>query len=116
MQKLLHALNRPSVQRFMNNLKKITINKNINDKLKDLSNKNNIKNDKEKLGRYLNKLKNIRNAFKQKENDSASMIQRAFLILKARTERKNLLSKKTLLIKYVIQKYYITNNKLYIYI
>ena len=115
MQKLLHALNRPSVQRFMNNLKKITINKNINDKLRIISNKNNVKNDKEKLGRYLNKWKNIINALKQKENDSASMIQRAFLSLKARTERKNLLSKKTLLTKYVIQKYNITNNKLYIY-
>ena len=52
MQKLLHALNRPSVQRFMNNLKKITINKNIKDKLRIISNKNNVKNDKEKLGRY----------------------------------------------------------------
>ena len=88
---------------------------NIKDKLRIISNKNNVKNDKEKLGRYLNKWKNIISALKQKENDSASMIQRAFLSLKARTERKNLLSKKTLLTKYVIQKYNITNNKLYIY-
>ena len=70
---------------------------------------------KEKLGRYLNKWKNIIKALNQKENDSASMIQRAFLSLKARTKRNNLLNKKTLLTKYVIQKYNIENNKLYIY-
>ena len=113
--KLLHALNRPSVQRFMNNLQKISTNKNIDDKLRNISNKNNIKNNTEKLRRYLNKWKNIADNLKTKENDSASIIQRAFLSLKARNMKNNLFKKKTILTKYVIEKYKITNNKLYIY-
>ena len=115
MNKLLHALNRPSLQKFRNNLQRITDKKNFNDKLRNISNKNNIKNNKEKLGRYLNKWKNIIDTMKQKENDKASIIQRAFLSLKARTKRNNLKNKKTLLTKYVIQKYKVSNNKLYIY-
>ena len=113
--KLLHALNRPSVQRFMNNLQKISTNKNIDDKFRNISNKNNIKNNTEKLRRYLNKWKNIADNLKTKENDSASIIQRAFLSLKARNMKNNLFKKKTILTKYVIEKYKITNNKLYIF-
>jgi len=113
--KLLHALNRPSVQRFMNNLQKITTNKNIGDKLRNITNKNNVKNNNDKLGRYLNKWKNIVDNLKTKENDSASLIQRAFLSLRARNRKNNLLGKKTILSKYVIQKYKTTNNKLYTY-
>ena len=115
MNKLLHALNRPSVQRFRNNLQKIADKKNFGDKLRILSKRNNIKNDTEKLGRYFKQWKNIVYNTKIKENDYASKIQRAFLSLKARTKRENLFSRKTLLTKYVIQKYKIANNKLYIY-
>ena len=43
------------------------------------------------------------------------MIQRAFLSLRARNRKNNLLGKKTILSKYVIQKYKTTNNKLYTY-
>jgi hypothetical protein len=115
MNKLLHALNRPSLQRFRNNLQKIADKKNFNDKLRIISNKNNNKNNTEKLRRYLNKWRNIKDTLDQKENDSASIIQRAFLSLLARTKKNNLQTKKTILTKYVIQKYNITNNKLYIY-
>jgi len=115
MNKLLHALNRPSLQRFRNNLQKIAHKKNFNDKLRIISNKNNNKNNTEKLRRYLNKWRNIKDTLDQKENDSASIIQRAFLSLLARTKKNNLQTKKTILTKYVIQKYNITNNKLYIY-
>ena len=115
MNKLLHALNRPSVQRFRNNLQKISSKRNFNDKLRIISNKNNAKNNTEKLRRYLNKWRDIKNTMDEKENNSASIIQRAFLRLLARTKRNNLQTKKTILTKYVIQKYNITNNKLYIY-
>ena len=115
MYKLLHALNRPSVQKFRNNLQKIVSKKNFNDKLRIISNKNNVKNNNEKLRRYLNKWKDIITNINQKENGSASIIQRAFLSLIARNKRNNLKNKKTILTKYVIQKYNITNNKLYIY-
>jgi len=115
MYKLLHALNRPSVQKFRNNLQKIVSKKNFNDKLRIISNKNNVKNNNEKLRRYLNKWKDIITNINQKENDGASIIQRAFLSLIARNKRNNLKNKKTILTKYVIQKYNITNNKLYIY-
>ena len=115
MNKLLHALNRPSLQRFRNNLQKIASKSNFNDKLRIISNRNNIKNNTEKLRRYLNKWRNIKDTLDQKENDSASIIQRAFLSLLARNKKNNLQMKKTILTKYVIQKYNITNNKLYIY-
>ena len=115
MNKLLHALNRPSVQRFKNNLQKITDKKHFNDKLRNISDKNNAKNNIEKLRRYLNKWKDIVNNINTKENNSASIIQRALLTLRARNKRNNLKNKKTLLTKYVIQKYNITNNKIYIY-
>ena len=95
--KLLHALNRPSVQRFMNNLQKITTNKNIGDKLRNITNKKNVKNNNDKLGRYLNKWKNIVDNIKTQENDSASLIQRAFLSLRARNRKNNLLGKKTMI-------------------
>ena len=115
MNKLLHALNRPSLQRFRNNLQKIADKKNFNDKLRIISNKNNNKNNTEKLRRYLNKWRNIKDTLDQKENDSASIIQRAFLSLLARTKKNNLQTTKTILTKYVIQKYNITHNKLYIF-
>ena len=113
--KLLHALNRPSVQKFQNNLKSITNNKILNDKLKNLTKKNNTKNDTEKVRRYLQKWKNIKDNINTKENDSASMIQRAFLSALARTKKNQLQTKKRILSKCIIQKYNITNNKLYIY-
>ena len=49
------------------------------------------------------------------ENDSASMIQRAFLSALARTKKNQLQTKKRILTKCIIQKYNISNNKLYIY-
>ena len=113
--KLLHALNRPSVQKFQNNLKTITTKKVINDKLRNLTNKNNSKNDTEKLRRYLQKWKNIVDSMNKTENDSASMIQRAFLSALARTKKNQLQTKKRILTKCIIQKYNISNNKLYIY-
>ena len=106
--KLLHALNRPSVQRFRNNLQKISSKRNFNDKLRIISNKNNAKNNTEKLRRYLNKWRDIKNTIDEKENNSASIIQRAFLSLLARTKRNNKKKKKTILTKYVIQKYNIS--------
>ena len=109
--KLLHALNRPSVQKFQNNLKTITTKKVINDKLRNLTNKNNSKNDTEKLRRYLQKWKNIVDSMNKTENDSASMIQRAFLSALARTKKNQLQTKKRILTKCIIQKYNISNNK-----
>ena len=115
MNKLLHALNRPSVQRFRNNLEKITTNNKINDNLRNIVTKENDKKNQNMINKYFYKWANTIDKLKKKENDSASIIQRAFLRFKA-LEQKNKLKKiKELLIKLTIQKHNISNNKLYIY-
>ena len=69
----------------------------------------------EKFGRYFNKWKNIVDNMKTIENDSASLIQRTFLSLRAQNKKNNLLSKKRILSKYLLKKYNITKNKLHLY-
>ena len=115
MNKLLHALNRPSVQRFRNNLDKIRTNNKINENLRNIVSKTNDKNNYDMLTRYFLKWKNTIDTINQKENDSASTIQRAFLSSIARGKKKRLQRIKDLLLKIIIQKYNISNNKLYIY-
>ena len=115
MNKLLHAINRPTVQRFRNNLETIRKNNKINDNLKNIVLKTNNKFNYDKLKRYFLKWKNNIDTIKTKENDSASTIQRAFLSSIARGKKNRLKRIKELLIKITIQKHNISNNKLYIY-
>ena len=115
MNKLLHAINRPTVQRFRNNLQIIRNNNKINDNLKNIVTKTNDKNNYEMLTRYFLKWHNTIDTIKNKENDSASIIQRAFLSSKARDKKNKLKKIKELLIKMVIQKHNVSNNKLYTY-
>jgi len=115
MNKLLHAINRPSLQRFRNNLSKITKDNKINDNLRVLLNK---KKDKTEYGmstKYFRKWKDIVDTIRKKENDSASTIQRAYLSSKAREKKNRLRNIKDLLLKITIQKHNTSNNKLYIY-
>ncbi len=115
MNKLLHALNRPSVQRFRNNFEKISTNNKINENLRNLVAKTNNKNNQQMSTRYFHRWVNIIDALKNKENDSASIIQRAFLRSKALDEKNRLKRIKELLTKITVQKHNISNNKLYIY-
>ena len=111
--KLQHALYRPSLNRFLNNLKKMSDNKNRNDKLD-----NTLKDIDEKtkyvlLKRYLLRWFDNAKKLADKTNDSASTIQRAFKSYKARNEKNRLLTIKKILIVYLLKKENITNNKLY---
>ena len=115
MNKLLHAVNRPTVQRFQNNLQKIRKNNQINDNLKNIVSKNNKRNNYQILDKFLYKWKNTIDTIKKNENNGASTIQRAFLSSIARGKRKRLENIKRLLIKIIIQKHNTSNNKLYIY-
>ena len=115
MNKLLHAINRPTVQRFRNNLQKITKDNKITNNLKTIVSKKTEKTNFSKLTRYFLKWKNNIETIKKNEHDSASTIQRAFLSSIARGKRKRLENIKKLLIKMIIQKNKVSNNKLYIY-
>ena len=115
MNKLLHAINRPTLQRFRNNLDKISTHHHINDNLRNIVTKKNGKDNIEKLTRYFSKWKTSVATIKKNENDSASKIQRAFLSSIARGKKKRLKRIKEILVKLTIQKYNISNNKLYIY-
>jgi hypothetical protein len=115
MNKMLHAINRPTVQRFRNNLQIITKNDKINENLRNIVHKKSEKNNYEMLDKFLYKWKNNIETMKKNEHDSASMIQRAFLSSLARQKRKRLQTIKELLIKMVVGKYNTSNNKLYIY-
>ena len=111
--KLQHALYRPSLGRFLNNLKKMSHNKNRNDKLdntlKDIDEKTKYVLLKRFIIRWFDKAKQLTD----KTNDSASTIQRAFKYYKANKEKDRLLNIKKLLIIYLLKKENITNNKLY---
>ena len=115
MNKLLHAINRPTLQRFRNNLEKISTNNKINDNLRNIVTKKNAKDNYDMLSKYFHKWKNTVDTINKKENDSASVIQRAFLSSIARGKKNRLKRIKELLAKLIIQKYNISNNKLYIY-
>ena len=115
MNKLLHAINRPTLQRFRNNLEKISTNNKINDNLRNIVTKKNAKDNYDMLSKYFNKWKNTVDTINKNENDSASVIQRAFLSSIARGKKNRLKRIKELLVKIIIQKYNISNNKLYIY-
>ena len=115
MNKLLHAVNRPTVQRFRNNLERITKNHQIHQNLQKIVKNNDEKINYEMVTRYFLKWHNNIEKIKKNEQKSASIIQRAFLSSLARAKRKQLENIKKLLIKFIIQKHNTSNNKLYIY-
>ena len=113
MNKLQHALFRPSLDRFLNNLKKISHDKNRNDKLKNALNDINELTKYVLMKRYLYRWADNNQKLADKTNECASIIQRAFKGHKARNEKDRLLRIKKLLIIYLLKKENISNNKLY---
>jgi phosphate uptake regulator len=113
MNKLQHALFRPSLDRFLNNLKKILHDKNRNDKLKNALNDINELTKYVLMKRYLYRWADNNQKLADKTNECASIIQRAFKGHKARNEKDRLLRIKKLLIIYLLKKENISNNKLY---
>ena len=113
--KLQHALNRPSVQRFRNNLKKLADKNRIKDLLTKAVNNKNDKLNTLLLQKYLKKWNDKAQNLKNKEFDSASTIQRGYLSYKARKERDRLQKLRNILITAIIKKSNIANSKLYSY-
>ena len=113
--KLQHALYRPSLARFKNNLKKLSDNKNRNDVMHQTLEDINKKIKYTLIKRYLFKWSDNNRKIIDKTNDSASAIQRAFKCYKAKKEKERLLRIKKLLVIYLLKKENITNNKLYSY-
>lgn len=111
--KLQRALFRPSLQRFKNNLKQTSDNKNKNDKLEQTLNDINEKIKYILMKKYLFRWADNNQKLADKTNDSASIIQRNYKGYKARKEKDRLLNIKKLLIIYLLKKENITNNKLY---
>ena len=89
MNKLLHAINRPTVQRFRNNLEKITTNNKINENLRSIVTKKFDKDNIDMSTRYFRKWLNTIHRIRKNETNSASIIQRAFLSSLAREKGKD---------------------------
>ena len=111
--KLKHALKEPKLKKFINNLKYIIKNKNRNDILKRIINKRNKKTIDSILKKSIEKWKNQIKKIGDKENDSASKIQRSFKVYKARNKKERLIKRKKLILNLVLKKDNIKNNKLY---
>jgi len=111
--KIKKSLERPSLQRFSNNLKKITLKNTQNEKLKKVfTNKDN--NTKELLlKKYLQKWQEKNDIITKNENESATILQNAFRLHKAKTFAKNKLFIKEVLRKNILKKNKINGNKIY---
>ena len=111
--KIKKSLERPSLQRFNNNIKKISLKNKQNEKLKKVFNKKEKKTNSLLLRKYLLKWNNQNNRIADLEYDSSTLIQNAFRAYKARKfAKKNIFIKKVLK-KNIIKKSKIYNNKLY---
>ena len=113
--KIKKSLERPSLQRFSNNIKKLALKNNQNEKLKKIVNKKDIKTNKLLLKKYLHKWNNKMNKINESEYDSSTLIQNAFRAYKAKKFAKNQLFIRKVLKKNIIKKSKINNNKLYSY-
>ena len=111
--KLQHALNKPKLNRFMNNLQKIKKNKNRNYQLSKTIKKTNDKIKKVLLLKFIKRWKDNSKRIAVKKNDSAALIQRVFKGYKARKEKNRLLFIKKLIRSFILKKDNLINNNLY---
>jgi len=111
--KIKKALERPSLQRFSNNLKQISLKNNQNEKLKNVFNNKDDKTKELLLKKYLQKWQEKNDILTTKENDSATILQNAFRLYKAKKFAKNKLFIKEVLKKNILKKNKINGNKIY---
>ena len=111
--KIKKSLERPSLQRFSNNIKKMTLKNKQNEKLRKIVKKRNKKTNKLLLKKYLLKWFNQINKINENEDDSAILLQTAFRAYKAKKFAKNKLFIKKVLKKNIIKKSKINSNKIY---
>ena len=113
--KIKKSLERPSLQRFMNNLKTISLKNNQNEKLKNAFNNKDNKVKELLLKKYLNKWHQKNDVITSKENSSSTILQNAFRLYKAKKFAKNKLFIKDVLKKNILKKNRINDNKIYSY-
>ena len=111
--KIKKSLERPSLQRFSNNLKLISLKNNQNEKLKNVVDKKEAKTNELLLKKYLLKWFNNNNKITEIENDSATMLQNAFRAYQARKYAKNKLFIRDVLKKNILKKSKINSNQIY---
>ena len=113
--KLLKALNRPELSKFLNNLKNISDNKNKEDNLSKTLTNADDRNKLLLLQKYFQKWYDNCNKLGERLNDGASTLQRAFKTYKANKEKNKLITRKKILTITLKKKEKTTNNKLYSY-
>ena len=111
--KIKKSLERPSLQRFINNLKKITLKNTQNEKINNVFNNKDNKTKELLLKKYLQKWQEKNDIITNKENESATILQNAFRLHKAKTFAKNQLFIKNILKKNILKKDKINGNKIY---
>ena len=111
--KIKKIVERPSLKRFNNNLKVISLKNNQNEKLGKIMNKKDKKTNKLLLRKYLQKWFDKVDEINEVEYESATLLQNAFRAYKAKKfAKKNLFIKKVLK-KNVIKKSKINSNIIY---
>ena len=111
--KIKKLVERPSLKRFNTNLKKISLKNNQNEKLKKIIKKKDKKTKKLLLRKYLQKWSDKINEINDAEDESATILQNAFRVYKAKKfAKKNLFIKKVLK-KNIIKKTKINSNIIY---
>ena len=111
--KIKKLVERPSLKRFMNNIKTISLKNNQKEKMNNLLDKKDTKTNELLLKKYLLKWFNKNNKITEIENDSATMLQNAFRAYQARKYAKKHLFIKDVLTKNILKKSKINNNKIY---
>ena len=111
--KIKKSLERPSLQKFSNNLKKITLKNTQNEKLKIVFITKDDNTKELLLKKYLQKWQQKNAVLTNKENDSATTLQNMFRLYKAKKFARNKLFIKNVLQKNILKKNKINGNKLY---
>ena len=111
--KLQHALNKPKLNRFMNNLEKVKTDNSRNYLLSKTIKKTNDKRKNELLTKFLKRWREKTKKLTDKMNDSALKIQRVFKGYKARKEKNRLLNINKALSDLIKKNDNIKNNRLY---
>ena len=111
--KMKKSLERPSLQRFANNLKLISLKNNQNEKLKNVLTTKDNKNKELSLKKYLLKWRRQNNKITTNKNQSATLLQNAFRAYQARKYAKNQLFIRNILKKNILKKSKTNSNKIY---
>ena len=111
--KMKKSLERPSLQRFANNLKLISLKNNQNEKLKNVVNNKDTKNKELSLKKYLLKWRKQNNKITINKNQSATLLQNAFRAYQARKYAKKQLFIRDILKKNILKKSKTNSNKIY---